>query len=133
MNIHHIGYAVHNIDHAIKSFLSLGYSIGNKTIDTNRKVIIVFVKNGNVKVELIAPLELGSPVEGVLEKNGPTPYHICYKVLNIDDAIKDLMKEGWIVLIKPAVAPAITENEREAKVAFLYNKNVGLIELLEIK
>lgn len=132
MKIHHIGYAVHNIDDAIESFIVIGYELVSKTDDTLRKVVIAFVKNGDIVIELISPSDIDSPIDNILEKNGPSPYHICYEVPNIDDACKMLRKEGWVIIRKPALAPAINL-EGSAKVVFLYEKNMGLIELVEIR
>jgi len=128
MKVHHIGYAVDEMDGAIKKFEDLGYAlIGEKTEDKLRKVVIAFVKSGDTLVELIAPSGTGSPVDRVIEKNGATPYHICYEVEDIAETCSLLKKEGWTILIKPAPAPAISG----APVAFLYNKIIGLIELVE--
>lgn len=131
MKVHHIGYAVKDIDKAIQSFMKIGYVVGNKTNDILRKVVIAFARNDDTIIEIIAPLDSGSPIDNILEKNGAMPYHICYEVNNIEDACKNLKKEGWVVLRKPLPAPAIS-SEGNAKVAFLYDKNVGLIELVEI-
>ena len=78
-------------------------------------------------VELLAPVDETSPVNKTLEKMGVTPYHTCYIVENIDDAIAALRKMRYVQVSKPAVAVAI----QGSKVAFLFNKNVGLIELVE--
>lgn len=68
-----------------------------------------------------------SPVNKILEKNGVTPYHTCYIVDEIELAMKELRKMKYIVVSKPAEAVAI----HGCKVCFLFNKNVGLIELVE--
>jgi len=128
MKVHHIGYAVKEIDEAVKKFRDLGYVVEDKIEDESRKVVIAFARNNDVLVELVAPMGEGSPVDGILDKNGAAPYHICYEVHNIEEACKELKKEGWTVLIKPAPAPAING----ALVVFLYNRIVGLIELVEI-
>lgn len=127
MKIHHIGYAVEDMDKAKKYFVDLGYDVGVITNDETRKVEIAFAKNGEVVIELIAPQAPGSPVDNILGKNGPIPYHICYEVSNVDVACKEMKHKGWSVLRKPETAPAING----AKVAFLFNKSVGLIEIVE--
>lgn len=86
------------------------------------------MQNGNECIELVAQNGEKTPVDGVLKLNGATPYHICYEVQNIDGAIENLKKQKFIVMQKPAVAPAI----QNCNVAFLYNKDIGMIELVEV-
>lgn len=129
MKVHHIGYAVKDINVAIEKFVNLGYEqTCDVCCDSYRNVKICFVQNGNECVELVAPNGEKTPVDGVLKLNGATPYHICYEVQNIDGAIENLKKQKFIVMQKPAVAPAI----QNCKVAFLYNKDIGMIELVEV-
>jgi methylmalonyl-CoA/ethylmalonyl-CoA epimerase len=45
----------------------------------------------------------------------------------MEEAIKELRKMKYLLLSSPVPAPAISNY----KVAFLYNKKVGLIELVE--
>ena len=78
-------------------------------------------------VELLAPVDETSPVNKTLEKLGVTPYHTCYVVDNIEDAIASLRKMRYVMVSKPAEAVAI----KGSRVVFLFNKNVGLIELVE--
>lgn len=127
MKVHHIGYAVSDFNPAKDIFESLGYSIGACTRDEARNVMIAFAQNGNELIEIIAPLSAGSPVDSVLTKNGPTPYHICYVVNNLAGMVNDLRKKGWVMVSKPSPAPALDGHH----VCFLYNKQIGLIELME--
>lgn len=136
MKIHHIGYAVEDMESAIETFQKLGYKVKNTTLDDKRKVNITFVEmdivgGGSGLVELIASSNLGSPVDKFLQKNGPSPYHICYEVDSIEETSKLLRQDGWITIEKVNIAPAI-EVGGQAWVAFLYNKNAGIIELLEV-
>ena len=79
MKIDHIGYAVRDIDKAIKTFSALGYNFGEVVNDTERNINLVFGEMDGYRVELVAPLGKPSPVDTHLSKIGPTPYHICYK------------------------------------------------------
>lgn len=56
-----------------------------------------------------------------------TPYHICYLVDNIDSTVNELRKKKYILVSNPEKAIAI----QNSRVCFLFNKNVGLIELVE--
>ena len=124
-----MGYAVNNIENAMESFSNLGFVKEDTQVDVNRKISIAFIRNGDTLVELIEPYGENSPVDEILKKNGPTPYHICYSVCDIDNALKELKKSGWVVILKKAPAPAMGD----AMVAFLHNKPLGIIELVEEK
>lgn len=128
MKIHHIGYVVKEINKSIQEFTNLGYNLMSQIIDKNRNISIVFMKNENYVIELISPINHKSPVEKILNKSGPTPYHICYKCENIEEKILELKQKGWILIKKKEKAIAIENNY----VAFLYHKDLGMIELVEI-
>lgn len=131
MKIHHIGYAVKNINKAINEFIELGYcKIGNTIEDENRNVLIQFMEKDAYCIELISQykLEKKSPVDQILKKNkGATPYHLCYEVEEIGDKIQEFCSKGYILIEKESEAKAIDYR----KVAFLYNINIGIIELVE--
>ena len=56
-----------------------------------------------------------------------SPYHICYELDNINDGILKLKLKKFVPLSKPVPARAL--NDR--LICFLYNRDVGLIELLQ--
>lgn len=129
MNVHHIGYAVKNIDESVNEFIQLGFiPVGKTVVDTKRNIEILFLKNESYCVELVAPMIQRSPVSETLRKSGNTPYHICYQTTSLADEIEILKKSGYIVIADPLEAPAIDNK----KVVFLYKINSGLIELVEI-
>ena len=77
-------------------------------------------------LELIQPRDKESIVYKLLVKNGPSPYHICYEVNDIDTQIKLLKSQGYILVLKKEKAIAFDNRY----VVFMYNKHIGLIELL---
>lgn len=128
MKFHHIGVAVREINATAAMYVAGGYNQSETIFDPNQNVNICWLtKEGMPLVELLEPVDENSPVSGILERNGVTPYHICYVVDDIDKAVNDLRKMKYIVVCKPVSAVAI----RDCKVSFLFNKNVGLIELVE--
>ncbi len=129
MKIHHIGYAVKNIEKSIEVFKRLEYDIGEITRDDLRKVNICFVEKDGYVVELISPIDKNeeSVVDGVLKKSGNGPYHICYIVSNMEDGIRELKEKKFKPIIMPQEACAIDGK----KVCFLFNKDIGLIEIVE--
>lgn len=127
LKIHHIGYAVKNIDKSIELFGNIGYVIHEKVIDEKRKVIIAFAESSGYLIELIAPLSEGSPVDSILRKNGSTPYHICYETEDVKLMCQELKAEKYRVISEISPAPAIGN----ANVVFLFNPAIGIIELVE--
>lgn len=128
MKYHHIGIACEDIDATAKHYQDLGYVKGEKVVDPLQNIEICFLDHADMpRIELLAPVNGNSPVVQTLQKNGTTPYHICYTVDNLDQTVKDLKKQHFLVVAKAKPACAI-ENRR---VTFLYNKDTGLIELVE--
>lgn len=128
MKFHHIGVAVKDIEKTASIYVQAGYQQSVTTYDPVQNVNICWlVKEGMPTVELLAPVDETSPVCKTLEKNGVTPYHTCYIVDNIEEAIAELRKLKYVAVSKPEEAPAI----KNSKVAFMFNKNTGLIELVE--
>jgi methylmalonyl-CoA/ethylmalonyl-CoA epimerase len=126
---HHIGIAVHNIKTTAQYYLDAGYNKSETIYDPIQNVSIAFLeKNGMPQIELVESTPpTNSPISKIIEKSGVSPYHICYEVDNIESAINELKKEKYLPLASPVTAAAM--NNR--KICFLYNKDVGLIELVE--
>jgi len=128
MKINHFGYAVKNIDKSIKDFVLLGYSIDDTEYeDLNRQVKIRFIEMDGIRLELIEPMGEKSPVNDLIKKNGNILYHICYETIKFEDDIQNLVDNGFILIEKPKKAVALDRN----KVAFLYKKSVGIVEVVE--
>ena len=130
LQFHHIGIATSDLENSISLYENLGYIIqGLRTvIDPIQKVELAFMfRENHPLIELVSPLDDNSPVKSILNKMRTTPYHTCYEIPIIEETIKDLKKQRFILIQKPT--PAIAFNNR--KIAFLFHKNSGLIELLE--
>lgn len=80
--IDHIGWAVNSIEDAMEKFTFLGYTAKeNVCIDRTRKVKLALLNDAEgYVIELVAPVAEDSPVSDLLQKVGPTPYHICLTV-----------------------------------------------------
>lgn len=125
---HHIGVAVKELDATASVYEQGGYKRSSSIFDSIQNVNICWLtKEGMPIVELLAPVDEKSPVNKTLEKVGVSPYHCCYVVNNLEDACAELRKQKFIIVSKPAEAVAFCGS----RVCFLFNKNVGLIELVE--
>ena len=125
---HHIGFAVKDTDATASVYEQGGYKRSSSVFDPIQNVNICWLtKEGAPIVELLAPVDELSPVNKTLEKVGVSPYHCCYVVHNIEEAVSELKRQRYIMVSKPAEAVAFCGS----RVCFLFNKNVGLVELVE--
>ena len=120
------------MEKSIEEFKKLGWIWDGKIVeDTARSVNIAFlgINNSDWFIELVSPINEESHVYSILKrmKNVASPYHICYKTKSIEKAIESLTS-GQYVLVQNA-EPAIAFENR--KVAFMFSRETGLIELLE--
>lgn len=128
MKFHHIGMAVKDLDATASVYEQGGYKRSASVFDPIQDVNICWLtKEGMPTIELLAPVDEKSPVNKTLEKVGVSPYHCCYVVNDLEDAVVKLRKLKYILVSKPAEAVAFCGS----RVCFLFYKNVGLIELVE--
>ena len=127
--IEHIGIAVKNLEESNSLFAKLlgkphykTESVASEGVNTS------FFKVGDNKIELLEATNENSPITKFISKKGEGVHHIAFDVTDIEQEIKRLQEEGFIVL-----------NEKPKKgadnklVAFLHPKstNSTLIELCQ--
>ena len=131
MKLHHVGCLVKSMDQAVNLLTgggTLKYSIvSGPVFDPYRKINICFLENNGTVVELIESASPDSSVAGLLKRYGAAPYHICYEVSDIEQAVEELRAKRFVVSSAPMQAPALDGK----RVAFLFHAQIGLIELLE--
>ena len=125
---HHIGIATDNIKNTVQFYLDADYSVSDTIYDPIQCVFIAFLeKTGMPRLELVEPNQVyHSPVSKIIKKSGVSPYHICYEVDNMESALNKLKKKRYLPLSRPVKAIAMDNRS----ICFLYNKEIGLIELL---
>lgn len=127
-NVHHVGYLVKNIDKSIDVMKAIGFCVKkNKIYDPDRKAYICFIDGNGVIYEFIQPCK-DSEIYQLLRQFRNMPYHICYRVNNIELAINELEGKGFVLTKSPEKAVAISE---KAVVAFMVHSRIGIIELVE--
>lgn len=130
LKVHHIGIACFSIAESKVFYEQIGYRASVITDDLIQNIRICFLeKEGMPRLELLAPIDEASPVNRILETQGVTPYHICYETDDLDAIAKVLRQEKFVRVSKAVPACAMDNNP----VMFLFRKDVGLIELIEIK
>ena len=131
MKFHHIGVAVKDISATAAVYVSGGYHQSEITYDPEQNVNICWLtKEGMPVVELLEPVDETSPINKTLEKLKAVDQSRQEFVSNVSHELKTPITSIRVLadsLMGMVEAVAI----HGYKVSFLYNKNVGLIELVE--
>lgn len=128
LTFHHIGIACRDILKTQQFYMSMGYKASDIVDDPLQHVRICFLdKEGAPRLELLEPLDDESPVARTLATVGVSPYHLCYEVEDIEAAMASLRQHRFLPVKEPLPACAMGGK----RVAFMFQKNTGLIELVE--
>jgi len=127
VSVAHIGIAVSSITEALPFYRDiLGLSPG--PAETADGATIVSLRFGGVDVELLEPSDPASPVAKFLAKRGPGIHHVCYRVPDLDAALRRCREAGYQL-----VDDAPRHGAGGRRIAFLHPKatNGILLELTE--
>ena len=131
MKFHHVGYAVADIDRYLKDFLLplfVPARVSPVYEDPIQRVRVLFAEvSPGTLIELVEPLDEGSPVSRFLGDARGGLYHLCYEVEDLDAAVTRFRKHRCLPLA-PA-APAVAFGGR--RIVFLMTPQRDLIELVE--
>jgi methylmalonyl-CoA/ethylmalonyl-CoA epimerase len=131
MKFHHVGYAVADIDRYLKDFLLPLFAparVSPVYEDPIQRVRVLFAEvSPGTLIELVEPLDEGSPVTRVLGDARGGLYHLCYEVEDLDATLARFRKHRCLPLA-PA-APAVAFGGR--RIVFLMTPQRDLIELVE--
>ena len=125
---HHIGIACRSIEKTKAFYLAMGYEATAVVDDPLQHVRVCFLdKEGAPRLELLEPLDDSNPVARTLATVGVSPYHFCYEVQDIEAAVAELRRDRFLTVSGPV--PACAMGNR--RIAFLFKKDNGLMELVE--
>mgnify|MGYP000305096963 FL=1 len=97
--IEHIGIAVKNLEKSNKLFASLFGEPSYKIEEvTSEGVKTSFFASGPNKIELLQATNPNSPIAKFIENKGEGIHHIAFAVLDIEEEVKRLQNEGFVVL-----------------------------------
>ena len=100
------------------------------TADEGRGVYLAFLERAdtNVLIELVSPMHDRSPVSKILASSNKvaSSYHICYEADDLDVAIAEMKRRGYVLTDAAKPAPAFGGR----CVAFLLHRDAGLVEIL---
>lgn len=125
----HVAIAVASIDESLPLFrlLTGGTASPRERVD-DQGVDVVFVGEGEGRLELLEPTTPDSPVARFLERRGQGLHHLAYRVPDLAAALRELAEAG-VRLID--AEPRTGAHGR--RVAFIHPSSTGgvLVELVE--
>lgn len=101
MVFHHVGCAVREMDAALRYYTGvLGLrQVSEPIAVAAQRVRVCFLELApGAHLELVEGLEPGSPVEALLQRAGPGPYHLCFQTSDLDAAVRRLRRAGFFPL-----------------------------------
>ncbi|MBM4054735.1 MAG: methylmalonyl-CoA epimerase [Planctomycetes bacterium] len=117
--IDHLGIAVRSLDEAVQYYeQALGLKCGGREEVPLQKVKIAFFQVGDVRLELLEPASLESPVAQFLEKHGEGIHHVAFSTNNIDEQLSKAKNAGCHLIHEIPIKGAGGRN-----VAFLHPKS----------
>lgn len=128
-NIDHLAVAVNSLDEAVPLWTAL---LGEKPSGleevSGEEVRVALFGEGAGRIELLEPLNEGSPVGRFLDRQGPGLHHVCLRVQRLEEALRRAEEAGAEVL-----EPRVREGAEGRRVAFLHPGSAGgvLVELSE--
>jgi methylmalonyl-CoA/ethylmalonyl-CoA epimerase len=123
--IAHVGIAVSDLDAALAFYRDV-LGLEPHPPETVDGATILALPFGESEIELLAPLEAHSPIGKFLAKRGPGIHHICYRVPDLNAALRACQAAGYRLIDE---VPRMGAGGR--RIAFLHPKTTGGI-LLEL-
>lgn len=128
LNFHHIGLATKDLEKELEYHKMLGFdAVTDFFVDPEQKVSGIFVYNNGTTIEILQPLNEGSPINSFVRK-GNKMYHQAYTCTDIDYYVNYLKKIGAKLVSPPKKSVAFNGNQ----IAFLLLPTLMLVELIEL-
>jgi len=119
--IDHVGVAVEEIEPALELYRDrLRLRVAHREVVADQGVEAVLLDVGENHVELLAPLDSGTPVGKFLAKRGPGLHHVAYLVDDVDATLAALREAGM-----PLIDEHARVGIRRSRVAFLHPRGTG--------
>ncbi len=128
--VSHIGIAVPSIDKARIMYEDLGFkSCSEKAPEPDYGVSTMMMTSGNYTIELLEPLEEGkeSPIDRYISSKPFKMYHLAYTVSDFRAQIAELEKMKYVMIGEPRPS----QNMKGKMAVFMFNRNMGIIEIVE--
>ncbi|WP_404403668.1 methylmalonyl-CoA epimerase [Jeotgalibacillus malaysiensis] len=114
----HIGVAVKSINETLPFYTEmLALTLLKQETVDSQGVKVAFLDAGNIKIELLEPLNAESPIAKFIEKKGEGIHHVAFGVENIDKRMDEFKTKGLVFTSETSKSGA-----GGAQVAFLHPK-----------
>lgn len=91
----HVAIAVESIDESLRIYQeALGLQLAHTEVEAGQRVIVAFLKAGQVEVELIEPVDEDGPVARFIRRRGPGIHHVCFEVDDLQATLGQLDSQG---------------------------------------
>ena len=118
--VHHVAMAVEDLGEALETYERLfGAEVEVRGRMDDQGVEAVYLKVGDGRVELVAPLGEDTPVGRFLAKRGPAMHHVAFEVDDVAGALDHLAAQG-ATLIDEAPRPGLDGKQ----VAFVHPESL---------
>lgn len=123
----HIGVAVGDAETAAAFYRDILGLVPGAPEEHDGATIIAF-RVGDVDIELLQPMTTDGPIARFLERRGSGIHHVCFRVPDLDAALRECEAHGYRLVDE---IPRAGHGGR--RIAFLHPKSTGgiLIELTE--
>lgn len=127
--LHHIGVITSCLEEAFAQYARFGYQPSPRFAQLDQGIdIILMERAGEPLVELVQPVRKDSHATGWLDRIKAGPYHLGYRTLELETTVACLRADRFLPVAEPFRALAFGL----ARVQFLFNPLIGLLELVEI-
>jgi methylmalonyl-CoA/ethylmalonyl-CoA epimerase len=93
--VHHLGFAVHDLDEAIATYDRLfGGSLEHRDLVVDQGVEAASLLVGSSRIELLSPTGDDTPVGRFLASRGPGMHHVAYEVDDVGATLAGLARDG---------------------------------------
>ena len=93
--VHHVAMAVEDLGEAVETYARLfGAEVEVRGRMEDQGVDAVYLRIGEGRVELVAPLAEDTTVGRFLARRGPAMHHVAFEVDDVADALEQLAAHG---------------------------------------
>ena len=127
--IDHVGIAVPDLDAAIAFYRdTFGMEVTHEETNAEQGVREAMLRAGEDSVQLLAPLDEGSPIARFLSRSGPGIQQVAYRVRDVEAVAATLRERGVRTLYD-----APRRGTAGSRINFLHPRDTGgvLVELVE--
>jgi methylmalonyl-CoA/ethylmalonyl-CoA epimerase len=98
-DLHHVALAVDDLDGAIETYRRFfGANVELRERNEEQGVEAAYLRVGDGRIELVAPLAADTPVGRFLERHGPGMHHVALVVADVGAAVRELSAAGATVI-----------------------------------